>query len=748
MALRFTTAALLAAALHTGAVYATEGTAQAEPSASPTANTAEAAPAAETVEVVVGLRWRNEPELEQFLREVANPQSPAFNQFLTSAEFDRRFGPSAESVEAAVALLRRRGLTVTEVSPSRLFITAVGSAAAVRQAEAFELALGMSAAETSPAALDAATAPAVDLLSVQGAHEEILFHPPHRGPLLPPQVGAVFLPVDIARIYQFEPLYETGIRGEDARHSTIAIATAFGFSTADLERFWQSLGIPRSADSVELIPVGGEVTTTGDETTLDVEWASAMAPGSRILVYAAASASSSSFLKIYDRIVTENRAAVLTTSWGVCERRMPGSHLNQAHAIFQRAAAQGITVLAASGDAGAYDCGPDAPGVSFPASNPYVLAVGGTTVREDEATVSEVAWEGSGGGTSAKWPAPPWQMQPQTNRVLADVALNADPATPYMVAYDNSWWYFGGTSVAAPIWAALIALTNQYRAHMGRAPLGLAAPALCEVAHARGLAARPLRDVTSGDNQGFAAGRGWDFPTGWGSPRADDLARTLGTWSPPADARGGRSEVVMLTPTGRDIAGAVRVRFTRRCLSTEVSVRARRLPPGRYTFGLDGEPVASLEVGPGGRVTARLLALDPHGHLLALSDESRRVLFAGSFAADAAPVVVRVEMIRTLASEAASGVVVYQAARGREVLSVYASDLPAGEYEVRLGRERIGTLRSRGPGTSALVRFDSSGAPGNFLPTRPLCQSVSIARGALPYLRSPARALAITPCGS
>jgi len=379
-----------------------------------------------------------------------------------------------------------------------------------------------------------------------------------------------------------------------------------------------------------------------------------MASGSRILVYAADGASSSSFLKIYDRIVTENRAAVLTTSWGICERRMPASHLSQAHAIFQRAAAQGITVLAASGDAGAYDCGPDAPAVSFPASNPYVLAVGGTTVRDGDATVREAAWKGSGGGTSAKWPAPPWQMQPQAYRVLADVALNADPATPYMVAYDNSWWYFGGTSVAAPIWAAVVALANQYRAHMDRAPLGLAAPALCEVAHARDLAARPFRDVMSGDNEGFAAGRGWDFPTGWGSPLAYDLARTLALWSPAENARGGRSEVVMLTPTAREIQGAVRVRFARRCLSTEVSLRTRRLPPGRYTFDRDGEPIASLEVGPGGRATARIPSLDPHGHVLAVSDASRRVLFSGSFTEAAAPVLVRVDMIRTDAATASA----------------------------------------------------------------------------------------------
>ena len=88
------------------------------------------------------------------------------------------------------------------------------------------------------------------------------------------------------------------------------------------------------------------------ETTLDVEWASAMAPGSRVLVYAGTDASSTTLLRAYDRIVSENRAAVLTTSWGRCETDYPRAYLNLVDAVFLRAAAQGITVIAASGDAG------------------------------------------------------------------------------------------------------------------------------------------------------------------------------------------------------------------------------------------------------------------------------------------------------------------------------------------------------------------------------------------------------------
>lgn len=691
------------------------------------------------VEIVLSLRWRNEPELAAFLNSVAKPQSPEYQQFLTAAEFEQRFGPSSETVASAVQYLREQGYEITDVSSAGNLISALrpGSTGA---------ALTTSSEATSPVLPPAL---AEEIVGLQQSDTATDLRPPQDGPVISPQIGAPFTPADIARLYEFEPLFAAGFRGENARHSTIAVATAFGYAPGDLLRFWSEFAIDRDLSSVELIPVDGPITENHSETILDVEWASALAPAAPILVYAGAGASSSTFLKIYDLIVAENRAAVLTTSWGRCERDLPATYLTQANAIFQRAAAQGITVIAASGDAGAYGCGSGAMSVSFPASSPYALAVGGTTLLEKDDGIEETAWSGSGGGSSATWAAPLWQMQANEKRVMADVSLNADPATPYMTAYEDGWWHFGGTSVGAPIWAALIAVSNQYRASVGRPTLGLAAPALCELAYARDLPERPFRDVTIGDNTGYHAERGWDHPTGWGTPRAQYLARALAMWSPSDSAVGGMGQALTLASTQADVPGVVRLRFRRRCLTTSVSLRVRSMPAGTYSLDVDGEPVASFEVDGRGRAALAIGSLDPRGKRLSVSTTTGDTLFEGMLVDHkAAPVRKDAQMVSTGAAATASGALVYLASGGREQLTVYADGLPAGRYEIRLGSRMIGSLSSRGAESAAMAHFASDGSATRALPFSPLCQSVSVLRDGAAYLRAAAGALAPAECRS
>lgn len=706
------------------------------------------------VRLVLGFTWRDRAALEPLVAGLNDPHSPLYQQFLTSREFARRFAPRAAQVAAAARFLRRQGLRVVEIAPSRLQVTAEGPAVRVARA------LGTGLVEMRDSrGVHTVTAEAPQLPEELGAQvvavgSAATLEPPGAGPARAAIADAPFAPAEIARLYGFDTLYANGVRGEDERRSTIAIATAFDFNPDDLAAFWSAHDIVRERSSVELIPVVGTQppppVSAPDrmETTLDVEWASAMAPGSRVLVYAGSDAVSTTLLRTYDRIVTDNRAAVLTTSWGRCETDYPRSYLNQVDAVLLRAAAQGITVIAASGDGGAFACGGDTPGVSFPASHPYVLAVGGTTLTPRGNGFDETAWPGSGGGTSVRFAAPSWQMHPSAQRVMADVALNADLGSGYLILNDGGWLAAGGTSVGAPIWASLVALTNQARAAAGRSPLGLAAPQLCEVAAAPSLAPAPFVDVVAGDNGAFAAAPGWDFPTGWGSPRADALVDALAHWTPSSDGRGGVATIIPLAATEAGVEGAVRMRFQRRCMTTDIDMHARGLQPGHYTLFVDTTPVASFDTDSRGGAILSVPQVDLRGCRVQLTDDAGEVRFTlpGDTPPDGGDERLSATLTNTGMVFGARGTVLYHGGGGREQLTVQTQMLPVGSYDVRLGAETIGRLKVTTAGTQVTARFDTLGLSGAPLAVSPLCKPLLVVRDGSAYLRGTADALTPGEC--
>lgn len=706
------------------------------------------------VRVELGFAWRDRAELERFVHAVRDPHSPLYQRHLTPKEFARRFAPPARQLAAAARYLRRAGLRVRWFSRSRLQLVAEGPAARVARALDTQLiqvrdGRGVHTVTASTPALPAELGAQVVAVGAATA-----LQPPRGRAVRQALAEAPFEPAEIARLYGFDALHDAGVRGNGSRASTIAIATAFDFDPADLTAFWRAHGIDRDLSSVESIAVEGTqqpppVVGPGDsmESTLDVEWASAMAPGSRVLVYSGRDALSTTFLRIYDRIVSENRAAVLSTSWGRCENDYPNSYLSQLDAIFIRAAAQGITVVAAAGDRGAFECGGATPSVAMPAAHPYVLAVGGTGLHPDADGFEERVWPGSGGGTSSRWPAPEWQMHPSPKRVMSDVAFNADPASGYLVMHGGSWYAAGGTSVGAPIWAALVALGNQARSAAGRAPLGLAAPQLCELALAPRLSPAPFVDVTSGDNGAFSATPGWDFPTGWGAPNAAALVEALAHHTPDSSGVGGISEVLRLNAVGDAQGGAVRLRFQRRCMTTDVDIHARGLAPGRYTLWLDASAAASFEIGTGGEAILSVAQVDLRGRRVQITDGSGAVRFSSE-----APTVqeagkpVSAALKNTGMAGGASGSLLYRASGGREQLTVRTAGLPAGAYDVRLGSETIGTLKVVSSGRETALQFDTLGLSGEMLHGSPLCRSVLLVRNGSAYLRSATDALAPGEC--
>jgi hypothetical protein len=365
--------------------------------------------------------------------------------------------------------------------------------------------------------------------------------------------------------YDVTPIYSTTVTTTSGLSQTAAITGAgqtvalfelSPYDPADIAAYDAAFGL--SATLPLSVPVDGGATeafgaTGRGEAALDIELVQAVAPGAQILVYNGPATpnntDNTSADDTYARIVNDNRAQVLSTSWGQCEPDQLAAtppDVTLLHNLFAQAVAEGMTVVAASGDEGANDCtdGRTNPSVDYPASDPYVIGVGGSRLSLEAAggMQSESGWAASGGGASAVWPRPAWQAGPGvpagTQRLVPDVALDA--GTGYAVWVAGGWTPVHGTSGGPPVWAGLLALANQAR-YVAAAARGAPTPAPCAVLPGLGdvhpelyqLGATPaptpvLRDITLGPGNGVATpGPGWDGVTGWGVPDGYALLRAL-----------------------------------------------------------------------------------------------------------------------------------------------------------------------------------------------------------------------------
>ena len=353
--------------------------------------------------------------------------------------------------------------------------------------------------------------------------------------------------------------------GPGATTMTVATIQFSGWNASDLTTYAQA-AISPSADPVgtgqyTAVSVDGANPATPDgrggdlEVALDQEALLAVAPATRQRVYFAPN-SLAGFVDAIAAVAAdaastspEHRIAALSISWGACEDVWTGggadlSVVTAMQDMLADAVASGVTVFAATGDWGVDDCGyVDTPSVDFPASSPYVVAVGGTTLRNPTTSPTETGWSGSGGGKSAIFAGPAYQAAAgirDPRRLLPDIAVNADPATGFALYSSNSqqWtggWSstraVGGTSLAAPLSAGMLTALlarNGYARGLGHIHDELySAPAAA------------FRDITSGSNgagtmAGYYAHAGYDLVTGRGAPLWNTLAASL--VGPPAAA--------------------------------------------------------------------------------------------------------------------------------------------------------------------------------------------------------------------
>jgi subtilase family serine protease len=317
----------------------------------------------------------------------------------------------------------------------------------------------------------------------------------------------------------------------------------------DLAAFDSQFGLPSAKLQVVNSIVGSKTPyLAGTEEVEDTEMVHAIAPGAAldvVLVPHDAATSSANFAAAVTKVIQASvalHAAVISFSVSDGEHLLTSAEATQLHVALEQARDQHVTVVAASGDTGAIsDAGPPRQ-VSMPASDPLVLAAGGTALDATWTTGTyrgEMAWnEGtaaSGGGYSSLFARPSYQdgvARTRTTRGVPDVAANADSATAMAMAFsDGGLEPASGTSAATPLWAGVIALADQEAGQ----PLGFVNPAIYAIA--RGPAYhQAFHDVITGGNSvlwptgvftGYTAGPGWDPVTGWGSPDAQYLVPLL-----------------------------------------------------------------------------------------------------------------------------------------------------------------------------------------------------------------------------
>jgi subtilase family serine protease len=369
----------------------------------------------------------------------------------------------------------------------------------------------------------------------------------------PPGVKAppCYSPLAYQLAYGVAPLLSHGIdgSGETVVMPELASSAPSSDIRQDLAAFDSSFGLPpASLHVVNTIARSATPYLAGDEEVTDTEMVHAIAPGATldvVLVPADTTSSTANFAAALTEVVRASialHAAVVSISASLGEHFLTRAEANMMNAALERAREHHVTVVASSGDTGAVsDEGPPRQ-VSMPASDPLVLAVGGTALDAASpggAYQGEMAWNGgddaSGGGYSRLFARPSYQdgvARAGATRGVPDVAANADSDTAMALEYsDGEFRPASGTSASTPLWAGVIALADQ---QAGR-HLGFVNPALYAIA--RGPAYhRAFHDVITGDNSvlwptgvfvGYNAGPGWDPVTGWGSPDARYLVPLL-----------------------------------------------------------------------------------------------------------------------------------------------------------------------------------------------------------------------------
>ena len=515
--------AVIALLMYQGAVYAQKSAPAAWSATGTRAHPVESATLQsyltpdESIEIVVALKVRNQDSLKSLVTSLMTPGGPQYRHWQSHEAVMSNFAPTVAQAQAVAGFLTSMGFANVSIEAGGFTVRATGTADVIRRSFNTELAHFRTAdgrdaiANTKDVQVPAALADMVEaVLGLQTLDG------------LKPAIVQQINPMNWPTIYDAQGL-PTGSK------TVVGVVTA-GLMTqtlADLATFETMNSISPITPTV--VYVGGTPTTNagGDaEWDMDTQDILAMAGGQLggLMLYAGPSSFlsvtmfDSNLASVIGKIVSDNQAKVISVSLGECETT-PDSDgtMTAVDNLLAQAVLQGQTFVVASGDSGSRNCGARANGSwgsvrgdSYPASSPYVVAVGGTTLStgtNGASYVGETGWSFSGGGPSLYEPMPSWQVGivPGTTRGVPDVAFDADftsvPNSEVMYILDGAQTENAGTSLAAPLfagaWARLESATGNH--------LGFAAALLY------------ARAKSSGNNDDYNAGPGWDYVTGFGS---------------------------------------------------------------------------------------------------------------------------------------------------------------------------------------------------------------------------------------
>jgi subtilase family serine protease len=573
---------------------------------------------------VVGFRlylgWQGGTDAADFARAVSDPASPSYRQYLTAAEFRRRFAPTQAQVGAVQSWLRSSGFTLDYTPTNNHYVAAHGSAAQVESAFATRLNLySVNGITVRSPGSDVSVPDSVGafVTGVMGLDESALFvhtdhvvdknAPPSGGfrnapplssywaqlvspyaypagftsvssPSAAPWTIRGHTPADIKSAY--------GISGgSDGTGQTVAVIDAYASPTIvqDVNQWSANRGLPALPPSqfVQVVapgtfgrPQNPQQDPQGwyGEETLDIEAVHGMAPGAKI-VYVGAPNNRQDLDAAMNHVVDKQLAQIVTNSYGFNTELLPPGYVKPFEDTLIQAAAEGIGVYFSSGDNGDETATFGFATTDWPASSPWVTAVGGTALGVDQAGARaiETGWGtstygcnqttlactrsgwlyGSGGGVSRIFPKPAYQAAlTTTGRAVPDVAALGDPQTGLLVGQTQTFpdgvyydeYRIGGTSLSSPIFAGLMALADQ----AAGSPHGFAnslfyanAGAFYDVTSVKTAVARSnyVNGVDAGagvahllrtfdDYSGSPTqhtGSGWDNVTGLGSPKSGFL---------------------------------------------------------------------------------------------------------------------------------------------------------------------------------------------------------------------------------
>jgi subtilase family serine protease len=492
-------------------------------------------PAAQSMHLVLTLPLRNQSELDEFLKNLYDPSSAYFHQFLTVEDFTSLFGPTQADYDTVIHFAEANGLTVTGTSRNRLNVEVTGSVGSIQKA--LNITLGVYQHPTEDRtffAPDREPSPnlSVRLWHIAGLDNFSLPHPAglHRrvGPKSDATTGsgpsASFLGSDMRAAYYGG----TALTGAG---QSLGLLEFEGTDLADLTTYFtnahQTNNVPVTLKSTDGTSTSCKEPSCDDtEQTLDMTQAIGMAPGlSSLVVYVGNSGES-----IFNAMATASPLNFqLSSSWTYTP-----ADPNTENPFFQEFAAQGQNLFQAAGDSGEWKTN----SAIWPADDVFITSVGGTDLVTSGAAgawSSETAWVDGGGGISPnKFAIPSWQTTAaagcsacsKTLRNGPDVSANAN-FTFYVCADQTTCTAneYGGTSFAAPMWAGYLALINQQSVANGHKTLGFINPLIYPIA-AGSSYTTDFHDITSGSN-GASATTGFDLATGLGSPNGVALITAL-----------------------------------------------------------------------------------------------------------------------------------------------------------------------------------------------------------------------------